>query len=972
MEDRNLRIVEDLSGELQGEICCDPVTTAIHASNASLYQIRPLAVAFPKDAGDVRTLARYAAEQELPLVPRGAGTNVAGGSVGAGLVVDFARYMNRFLADDGDTIRVETGMVRDRLNERLRDSGRYFAPDPATSSITTIGGMLATNAAGSHSIHIGTTREHVVGLETVLAGGEIFEATSRKVIGEEGARVALLRESIGQLLVEHAELIESKRPVARRNNCGYHVWDCATSEGVDLSRLLVGSEGTLGLFSAATLRVLPIPSHRGVVLLLFDRLETALDAVLALVDGELVDGELTACDLLDRRLLSLARDADPRFESLIAADAEAGLLVEVIGASDAETERKLDALERRTHSLQGRVAARAASDEAVRFLWTLPGKVVPRLTHLRGSTRPLPIIEDVAVPPAAMREFCVRAQRVFQRHRVTATLYAHAGDGQMHFRPFLAPPEMGGSGVLMEALARDLYQVALTLGGVVSGEHGDGLARTAFIRTQFGPLYRVFQQIKRVFDPQDLLNPGKIISDDPKATIRHLRPQASPGHPLTDLNLRWKDSALVEEANRCNGCGECRSQLAGLRMCPFFRVDQVESAAPRSKAAAIRAVATRSLSEEEYLGEDMARLMSQCFNCKQCERECPSEVDIPHLVIEAKAARVAAQDQKLSDWALARVHLIAPVGNGLSFLANPLLSSPFTRWLLEKTVGLARWRKVPRFARESFLKSMPRRCRTWPRGGSARPIIYFVDDYANYFDPELALAFVRVCERQGIPVYVPPEQVSSGMSLFSAGDLNAARQLAEENLRVLGPYAREGHLIVCSEPSAAVCLRREYPYLLDHPDVEAVARQTREAGRFLWDLHQAGRLNSQFHEIPWRVAYHTPCHVRSENPMEPLYQLMGLIPELSIQKVRNGCSGMAGAWGLSQENYETSIKIGWPLIEAMREESLTCGVTECASCKFQMEQGTTRPTIHPLKLMDWSYAGQCPPLSKGTGRLVTT
>lgn len=972
MEDRNLRIVEDLSGELQGEICCDPVTTAIHASNASLYQIRPLAVAFPKDANDVRLLARYAAEQELPLVPRGAGTNVAGGSVGAGLVVDFSRHMNRFLADQGDTIRVEPGMVRDRLNERLRDSGRYFAPDPATSAITTIGGMLASNAAGSHSIRIGTTRDHVLGLETVLAGGEVFEASAGAVVGAEGGaqggRVSALRETIARLLTENAELIESKRTVARRNNCGYHVWDCATPGGLDLSRLLVGSEGTLGLFSGATLRVLPIPRHRGVALLLFGRLEAALDAVLALVDGE-----LTACDLLDRRLLTLARDADERFEALIAADAEAGLLVEVIGGSDAETERKLDALERRTHELRGRVAARAASEEAVRFLWTLPGKVVPRLTHLRGSTRPLPIIEDVAVPPAAMQEFCVRAQRVFQRHRVTATLYAHAGDGQMHFRPFLAPPEMGGSGVLMEAIARDLYQVALTLGGVVSGEHGDGLARTAFIRTQFGPLYRVFQQIKRAFDPQDLLNPGKIISDDPKATIRHLRPEAAPDHPLTELKLRWKENGLLDEANRCNGCGECRSRAAELRMCPFFRVDQVESAAPRSKAAAIRAVATRSLGDEEYLGEDMARLMSQCFNCKQCERECPSEVDIPHLVIEAKAARVAAQDQRMSEWALARVHLIAPIGNGLSFLANPLLSSPFARWLLEKTIGLARWRKVPKFARDSFLKSMPRRCRTWPRGGgSPPPIIYFVDDYANYFDPELALAFVRVCERQGIPVYVPPEQVSSGMSLFSAGDLDAARQLAEENLRVLGPYAREGHLIVCSEPSAAVCLRREYPYLLDHPDVDAVARQTREAGRYLWDLHQAGRFNVQFHDLPWRVAYHTPCHVRSESPMEPLHQLLGLIPELSVRKVSNGCSGMAGAWGLSQENYETSVRIGWPLIEAMREETLTCGVTECASCKFQMEQGTTRPTVHPLKLLDWAYSGQRPTLPKGTGRLVTT
>lgn len=969
MDDRQRRIAEDLTGVLRGEIRCDAVTAAVYSSDASLYQIRPLGVAFPKDAEDIRLLARYSAEQNVPLVPRGAGTNVAGGALGAGIVVDFSRHMTRVSADDGDTIRVEPGVVLERLNHRLRPSGRYFPPDPATASVTTLGGMIATNAAGSHSVRVGATRDHVRSIEAVLAGGASFEAGQEaRTAQEDGSEKRSVVDRVSQLLLENADLIESKRPRTKRNNCGYHVWDLLTSDRLDLSGLLAGSEGTLALFTAATLRLSPLPEHRGVSLLLFGRLEEAIDAVQSVLPlGP------AACDLIDRRLLSLAREADPRFESIISADAEAALLVETVGMSPADCRRRLDELA--TASVRSKVAARATTGDdpaAVDFLWTLPGKVVPRLTKLRGLTRPLPIVEDVAVPPEAMREFNVRAQRVFQKHEATATLYAHAGDGQMHFRPFLPPPEVGGAGPQLESIARDLYQVALSLGGVVSGEHGDGLARTAFIRTQYGPLYRVFQKLKDTFDPGHLLNPGKIVSDDPKATVRHLRAPVAPAS-LTELRLRWSPQRLADEAVRCNGCGACRTQEPGLRMCPFFRVGPNEEAAPRSKAVTLRLAASGGLPPEELAGPDMARLASLCFNCKQCERECPSEVDVPHLVIEAKAARVAAEGLRWSDWALSRTHLAGPAGSGFAFAANRLLASPAARWLLERSLGVSRYRKLPPFARRPYLKSVPKRCRslrTGPNGEKA--VVYFVDDYVNHFDPDLAKAFVDVVERQGIPVFVPPGQTASGMAPASAGDIDAARELAERNVRVLAPYAREGHAIVCTEPSAAVCLTKEYPFLLDHPEVDVVARRTVEAGAFLAGLHAEGRFGTDLKSLPMRVGYHAPCHTKSLSPDEPYRKLLALIPDLAVHRIDSGCSGMAGTWGLSVENFRTSLRIGWPLIEAMREEDLACGATECSSCRLQMEQGTPKPTLHPLKLLASSYAGRVPRLPRSKNRLLTS
>lgn len=975
-------MLDDLTGSLRGDVRCDPVTTAIYSSDASLYQIRPLGVAYPKDADDVRTLARYAAEQELALVPRGAGSSVAGGAVGAGLIVDFARYMNRVLSDDGETVRVEPGVALEPLNRRLLPSGRYFPPDPAAYAITTIGGMIATNAAGSHSIQIGTTRDHIKSLESILIGGSSFEATREDAEAFEQRLVtagsvagnapnpATLLHSLRVLLTENKELVEAGRPRSLRNNCGYHVWNALRPRGIDLAGLLVGSEGTLGLFSAATIRVAAIPAHREVALLLFGSIEEGLDAVQAVLPVG-----VAACDLIDRRLLSLAREGDVRFEQLISPSAEVALLVEVIGETSQEAQARLDEVLAVTKPHDMSVAARASSDddlEGVRFLWTLPGKVVPRLTKLRGLTRPLPIVEDIAVPPEAMQEFRVRAQKVFQRHQVTATLYAHAGAGQMHFRPFLPPPEAGGGGAALESLARDLYQVVLSLGGVVSGEHGDGLARTAFVRTQYGPLYRVFQQIKEMFDPAGLLNPGKIISDDPKATIRYLRPTMADPPAITELNLRWSPQRFAEEAVRCNGCGNCRTQEVGLRMCPFFRVDETEDATPRAKATAARLLASGALSPNEA-ESDIDRLTSLCFNCKQCHGECPSEVDIPHLVMEMKGARVAADGLSRSDWALSRTHMAGPFGNSLAFATNQILASSAARWLLEKSVGLSRRRKLPRYARRPFLRTIPRRCRTLQTGANGeKAVIYFVDEFANRFDPELARAFIAVCERQGFAVHVPAEQLPSGMALASAGDLAAARELAEENVRILAPFAREGHRIVCTEPSAAVCLKTEYPFLLDHPEVELVAQKTMEAGAFLAGLHREGKFDTRLNPLPLSVGYHTPCHVRSQSPDEPLATLLTLIPELRLHKIETGCSGMAGTWGLSTKNFRTSIRMGWPLITAMRDESITCGATECSSCKMQMEQGTTKATLHPLKLLAWSYAGKMPVLPKGSSRLLTT
>jgi len=971
MKDEQTRIVDDLAGLLAGELRCDALTVAMYASDGSLYQIAPLGVVYPRNREDVEIVVKYCAEMHIPVIARGSGSGVAGESLGRGLVIDFSRYMRRTLSIGDETIRVQPGMVLQKLNAVLRPFERYFPPDPSRYDVTTIGSMLAVDGAGSHSVRVGSTRDHVLRIEMVMADGQCVEFGEEPLSElietlpprglESDSRVslnrsmALRRSLIGrvtQVLRDNAGLIKKHQPPLIRNRCGYYLRNLLGETHLHLPRMLVGSEGTLGLFTSATLHTAPLPAHRALVLLLFSQMETAAKAV-----QEIIHSEPSACDLLDRRVLGLGRDADPRFAHIISPIAEAALLVEQVGFTEEQSRDRIrQVLLSIKHLTPAPVVAHVAySYDEVEFLWSLPHRVVPLLSSLQGATRPLPFVEDIAVPPAALQEFLVAAQNVLKRHHVTASLYSHAAAGQIHLRPFLPSPTAADAGRL-EEIARDLYQAVYAVGGTISGEHAAGLSRSAFIADQYGPLYRVFREIKDIFDPHNLMNPGKIITDDPHLTGKNLRPENIAVPTIVDLQLKWQPKELALAAARCNGCGSCRTQDAELRMCPIFRLDPVEEAAPRAKANLMRNYALGMVHEDDLTSPDMKRITNLCFNCKQCELECPSSVNIPQMMIEAKAAYVAAHGLSRAEWLLSRVHSFGGIAGLAPRLSNWLLGNSLARWGLEKIGGIARQRKLPRIASRSFLKYARRQLLTRPvRWNEQQAVVYFVDHYANWHDPQLGQALVAVLRHHGISVYVPPGQVASGMAMISAGDLDSARKLAAKNIKTLAEFAREGIPILCTEPTAALCLRQEYPALMDHPDVEVIADNTIEVGAYLFNLHLAGKLRTDFRPLDLEVAYHTPCHLRALDQGTPLLEILRLIPELKVHTIDKGCSGMAGSYGLAAENFRNSLKIGWGLISTLRQSKAQVGVTECSSCKLQMEQGTTIPTIHPLQLLALAY-----------------
>lgn len=999
MEEIRRKIAEDLTDALEGELRTDGVTTAIYATDASLYEIKPIAVAFPKGAADVAVLAAYASQNRIPLIARGAGTGLAGGCLGRGIIVDFSRHMNRVLETGRDSVRVQPGITLGALNSVLRESNRYFAPDPSNAAITTIGGMIGVDAAGSHAFRVGSTRDHIQSLQCVLTGGQIVElgrepiprrfeirqpAPGTAVHGDSlrtreiippvrnetlplsnltpDMRKQDVIERLTALLSESAELIRQHQPVLLRNCSGYMLRGVQGSSHLNLPRLLCGSEGTLALATEVTLFTMPRPSHRGMIVLMFGSMDAALQAMQMLLILE-----PSACDLMDRRLLSLGRDADARFVDVVHRDAEAGLFLEFNGSSRREIESRISAVRSTLKSTGFQYAeTRTAFDSAeVELLWQLPSRVVSLLAGLKGASRPLPFVEDVAVPPSSISAFLTLAQKTFQRHEVTATLYAHAASGQLHLRPIMPSPHKGHAEKLA-AIARDLYRHVKAVGGTISGEHGDGLSRTAFIRSMYGPLYRTFQQVKDIFDPQHLLNPDKIISNDGQLTTRYLRSLERPAPVATErdespllpvLQLSWSGEVAMEAASRCNGCGACRTTDPLMRMCPFFHQSATEENAPRSKANLLRRLLSGQESAEIMSQDSVRAVAESCFNCKQCQLECPSEVDIPHLMLEARAQNVAAHGLGKTDWLLSRFHTYARFASRFTMMANRMLRHRVFRSILQKTIGIAEQRRLPRFSSRPFLTSQ----RVQSEHNSADistatpTIVYFVDYFANHHDPDLAEAFIRILQHHGYRVYIPPDQTVSGMAMIAVGDLAAAREVAEANVALLSESAREGFPVICTEPSAALCLSQEYPLLLGTEDAHIIAERTFDAGTFLWNLHENGRLKMDFESLPLTVAYHTPCHVRALGTTPGLARLLELIPDVSVRYIDKGCSGMAGTFGLAAEHYEQSQLIGHDLMAEMKSIDVNAGITDCSSCRMQMEQQASIPTVHPLKILAIAY-----------------
>lgn len=1020
MDPERARIQADLSGQIDGQVRCDATFRQMYSSDASIYEISPLGVVRPANTQDVVACVKYANENQIPLIPRGAGSNVVGAGIGAGLIMDFSYSMRRVEAVGKESVTVQPGVVLGDLNNQLTSHGRMVSPDPATRNVSTIGGVLSMNSTGSHWIRYGTPRDKVIRMEVVLADGSVVELNSAN---DQGANQQLtpvaqrLSNRVEGILTQNSDAIGKHQPKVKLNQAGYNLFDLQQDSQLDLTRLVVGSEGTLGIITEATLQTEPIPRHRGVALLFFHRLDSAAQAAL-----EISKLSAVACDLIDRRLLSLARETNVGFNRLIPSEAEAMLLVEFQASDDHSLRSKLDKL---TTRIQRRKKlafdVKTTTQKAQRdFYWRIVRRIVPTLFKLRGDQRAIPFVEDIAIDPARLPEFLQDVHRILNENEVTASILAHAPQGLIHVRPFMSLTHQSDV-TKMQRLANQLFELVLEYDGTISGAQGDGLSRTWFLRRQYGQLYSVFAEIKNVFDPQNILNPGKIVGHPHSGLVDNIRkvqvthelltsagvaqtadeesspvtvdrnrenadaveesPTASIKNsttatlPVIEPKLNWNLTSIALSARNCNGCGRCRTQSPKERMCPMFRLAPREEASPRAKANLMRGVVTGQLDAQLLTQDEFKDVVDLCVNCHQCRLECPASVDIPKLMIEAKSQFYAVNGLKISDWLLTRLDWLFSIAGRMPAVSNFMLRNKTMRWMMDRLLGIAQGRKLPLFARHTFFRWSQRQKLNRPSSQQTRKIVYFVDAFVNWNDVELGKAFVKILKHNGIDVLIPSGQNISGMSLISEGALVRARKLASRNVEMLAEWVRQGYQIVCTEPSAVLALKHEYLNLFDDADAELVAENTTDASSYLYNLHQMGDLELDFKPLNAAIGYHLPCHQRALGPNIPAVELMRLIPGLQVEMIDKGCSGMAGTYGLKRRNYLRSLRMGFALINAMRSPDIIAGATECSTCKIQMEQGTTKPTIHPLKILALAY-GLMPELenlfNRRSGELVVS
>jgi FAD/FMN-containing dehydrogenase/Fe-S oxidoreductase len=936
------RLREDLRREFRGELRVDPTALALYATDASLFQVEPLAVAVPRDEADLAILIRHAFDRSIPLVPRGAGTGIAGEALGPGIVVDLSVHFRTILEVGDDWIRVQPGVVLDSVNEELARSGRRFAPDPASGASCTIGGMIATDASGSRAAIHGYTRDHVCGLRVIWDDGTPADLGPGS---DPTERTRSIQAGVCSILETHADAIAATRPRTAFNRCGYRLYDIGPPDSPDVVRLLAGSEGTLAFISEASLRTIPVAGGRAAVVFGFDSFEAALHA--GLLARELGP---SACEVFDRRLVSVARTRATD-AATIPFDTEAMLLVEFECDTPAAAR---DAVQRLVGWVGESTFARPAFEEAaVRDLFAVRSAALPSLYAMSKGPRPLAIVEDMGVPPDQLLEFVAKAKVLLKRFDLAASSLIHAATGQVHLRPILDPADEGDFAKIWP-LADELHGLAVDMGGTISAQHGTGLARTPWIERQYGALAPVFRELKSVFDPRGILNPGKIVGPDPSRPAWPLRKpvvvteKAKSSKPL----LIWGETEQTDAVAACNGCGACRTGTDSERMCPTFRATGMEAASPRAKANLVRAVLDGT---PLAAGDDQVRRIADlCVNCKMCASECPGAADIPKLMLELKAANHAEHGLRRSAWFLARLEGLIALGSRFAPAANLLLGRPLARWGLEKVFGLTRRRTLPAFAFRPFLRQVSRRGLTRrPEGGPA--VAYFVDTFANSFDPSLAQAAVAVLKHNDVPVYVPPRQRGSGAPALAQGDTDVARERLTCNIRRLADAARAGDTIVCSEPTAALFFRLDALGLSDDPDVKLVAERTVELTSYLWSLHQTGRLRTDFQPLPVTIGHHVPCHVKALKDGIHGPALLALIPELRVSTIDVSCSGMAGPYGLNASNLPVSLAAGRPMLDELARPKHLYGSSECSACRLQMQQGTGKRALHPVQYLALAY-----------------
>ena len=952
-------LAEALGRELRGEVRFDAWTRHLFSRDASMYAIQPLGVVFPHDADDVAAAVSVAAEHGVPVLPRGAGTSLAGQTVGRAVVMDLSRHMHGILEIDPEArwARVQPGVVQDDLNRAAGEFGLAFGPDTSTSNRATLGGMIGNNSAGSHSVRYGMTIDHVLALDVVLsdASRARFRPVDPDALGGLGRpdtlEGALYRE-LPRLLERHRDVITAGFPRFWRRAGGYRLDRLLGGGRLDLARFVVGSEGTLVTVTEALVHPVPAPRHQAIAVGHFRSTEAAIAAT-----GDALACDPAAVELMDRTVLDLSRGRVDYagLGSILAGEPDALLFVTFFGDSEAEVVGGLDRLEarwrRHRHGYHILRAVTPADQSAL--LKVRKASLGLLMAASVGTRRPVAFVEDTAVEPADLPAYVARFRRILDRYGLAAGFYGHCSVGCLHIRPFLdltKPAEVA----TMRAVAEEVLELATEYGGANSSEHGDGLARSEFNRRIFGDeLYEAMRAVKRLFDPDGRMNPGKIV-DAPPMT-EHLRdPKLLPVAPAAPTRLRFDVAGgMLGAADRCMNIGLCRKGATGT-MCPSYMATREEEHTTRGRANALVKALT-SPDPLAALGEErLHEILDLCLECKACKSECPLGVDMATLKAEALARYQEIQGVPVRSRLFGAARRLNAAGSGLAPLSNLPGRSRAVRALLARTLGIAARRPLPRFRRDTLLRWFQRR--PAPQGPFPRgEVVFLADSFTTFTEPEVPIAAVELLEGAGWRVRLEAAGCCGRASL-SKGLVDQARKMAAGMVARLAPAAEQGVPIVGVEPSCLLMLRDDYAALLPgDPAAREVAVAARLVEELLVEAVEGGvlPLRPAAAVSGRRILFHGHCHQKALVGTAATVRLLASIPGAEVVEVDAGCCGMAGSFGFEVEHYELSLRIGglrlFPMVRAEPADTLLAATG--VSCRQQITHGAGRAARHPVELV---------------------
>ncbi|MEP7371885.1 MAG: FAD-linked oxidase C-terminal domain-containing protein [Chitinophagaceae bacterium] len=968
--------LQQLSRELEGELYDDTTMRTLYATDASAYREMPLAVAVPRSVADLKKLILFAKSERTSLIPRTAGTSLAGQVVGNGIVVDVSKYFRRIIELNAEQkwVRVQPGVIRDELNMFLKPHGLFFGPETSTANRAMIGGMVGNNSCGSNSVVYRSTREHLLEVKALLSDGSEAEFKSLNIDEfhqkcESDNLEGSIYRSVRSLLSNYDNQVEIRKEfpgkTVERRNTGYAIDVLLESApftagepDFNFCKLIAGSEGTLAFITEIKLNVVPLPpKETGLLCVHFNTIDESLRANLIALKYK-----PSASELIDHYILECTKENKEQIKNRFFVKGDPGAILVIEFARTNREEiiaiAKLAEEDMRAAGLGYHFPLLFGDD--TKKIWTLRKAGLGLLSNLPGDDKAVPVIEDTAVDvndlPAYIRDF----NEILKKHHLYSVHYAHAGSGEIHLRPIINLKTKEGN-QLFRTIAEEIATLVKKYNGSLSGEHGDGRLRGEFIKQMVGEKnYQLLKDVKRSWDPDNIFNPNKIVDTPSMNTMLRY----TPGQQTPEFKtiFRFHNQNVLQHAEQCNGSGDCRkTHLSGGTMCPSFMATRNEKDTTRARANILREFLTHSDKLNRFDHKEIYEVMDLCLSCKGCKSECPSNVDVAKLKAEFLQHYYDANGVPFRSKLIANFTSSARLGALVPGLYNFMMTNGGISRMIKKFSGFAADRSMPTMYKTTLRDWYKKKSRKTEDGSLkqevlSRKVYLFCDEFTNYNDTAIGIKAILLLEKLGYEVIIP-DHIESGRAWLSKGLIRKAKTIANKNISLLSSLITADTPLIGIEPSAILTFRDEYIDLADDERLTA-ARQLADnvflIDEFIAKEIEKGTINAaQFSKEEKKIKLHGHCQQKALSSVAPSVKLLSLPENYSVEVIPSGCCGMAGSFGYEKEHYELSMKIGelvlFPAVRKAPENAIIAAPG--TSCRHQVKDGTGRKAMHPVEIL---------------------